>query len=168
MVVLGQIAKAVRLQKGYTLAGVCDLIEDLGAGKVDPSHLKKMEDGTRPGEPRVWGAIWTGLSLPLRQLYEGLGLPVPESEPTGHVAEAVTLLRGMPEDAQGVALYLIKHAPALRAIARGPLSLDAPGRVALRAAEAREGYSTTQEGEGDGATTKARGPRVLRENRQRP
>lgn|SRR3990167_4384614 len=119
---LGVLAKKARRNRDWPLSAVCDGVEELGV-KLDPSALKKLEDGTRPGDPRVWGAIWQLLRLPLAELYLGLGLPLPTSEPVGVVAELLAMVRGMSEDAQRMVLLFAQHAPAYAAVAQGPLPL---------------------------------------------
>lgn len=113
---LGERAKAARTAKGYSLADMCALIEDFGGGQVKPGTLKHMEDGVRPGENHAWGAIWRSLKLPLRELYEGLGLPVSDSEPGGTIGQLLSVVQPMNKQQQQLVLMFATHAPSYGAL----------------------------------------------------
>lgn len=110
--------------------------------EVAPSQLSRMEDGTRPGDPKVWGLMWEALHLPLAELYEGLGLPVPSELPTGLVAEIMQLVEGMPTEAQRLTLSFARTAPAMldNALRHSPL-------VAARAGDNNSTTGEPTEGE---------------------
>lgn len=158
---LGSKAKAARLARGYSLPTMCDVVEDLGGGKLDPSTLKRMEDGTRPGDNKVWGAIWRALNLPLRELYEGLGLPVPDTEPGGPVGEIVAVARSLNADGQQMLLMFAKHTPSyLAAVGHAPTVAAAPAEATPAPEEPksaeeveRNGYWHELEGIAAGLTT---------------
>jgi transcriptional regulator with XRE-family HTH domain len=114
---LGTQARTARKARGWSLADMCDMLRELEAGDITPSTLKRMEDGTRPGDARVWGKIWRVLKLPLRDLYEGLGLPVPGRLPAGTVGEILELVRPMPEESRRLVLSFARSAPSMLEVA---------------------------------------------------
>lgn len=109
---LGMLVRNARLERGWKLTDLQDVLREAGAD-VSPSQIKRMEDGTRPGDPAVWGKMWETLRLPLRDLYEGLGLPVPETLPSGSLAELMELARDMPEESRLLTLMFARHAPGM-------------------------------------------------------
>lgn len=146
--------RAARKARGWTLADMAEVLKETGVSAIHPSTIARMEDGSRPGEPRVWGKMWEVLQLPLRELYEGLELPVPEQLPNGTVGEILELVRSMPDEAQQLTLGFARHAPALLVAAmlpsQPPLGLTSreedtvptgPKSPWLRAAEEKGGYA---------------------------
>lgn len=137
MATLGQIAKQARDGKGYTLATVCDIVEDLGAGKLDPTTLRRMETGERPGDAKVWGALWKTFGLPLRDLYEGLGLPVPVDLPDGTLGRLMAVAGELGAPGQEMVLMFAKQAPSYLAVAGSPRLDAAPDSAGTAPNEVR-------------------------------
>lgn len=123
---LGTQARKARKARGWSLADMCDMLRELEAGNITPSTLKRMEDGTRPGDAQVWGKIWRVLKLPLRDLYEGLGLPAPARLPTGTVGEIMELVRPMPEESRRLVLSFARSAPSMLEVALLGLTTPKP------------------------------------------
>jgi transcriptional regulator with XRE-family HTH domain len=120
---LGARVQEARKSRGWSLADMTDVLAELGAGVVKPGTLARMENGSRPGDPQVWGAMWRVLNLPLRELYEGLQLPVPEDLPSGSAAEILHLVHDMTEESRRLTLSFARHAPAMLAAATAPVEM---------------------------------------------
>lgn len=117
MTTLGERARDARKSRKWTLDDVCAMVADLDGGIIAPGTLQRMETGERPGEPRVWGAIWKALGLPLRELYQGLGLPVADSEPSGTIGEILSVARSLNADGQALLLMFARHTPSYQMVA---------------------------------------------------
>ena len=102
---------------------------------MKPGTLARMEDGSRPGDPRAWGKLWQIFGLPLRELYEGLGLPVPDELPGGDVGEILELVRWMAPEAQRLVLSFTRHAPHMLVAAHEATNTETKGRGLRRVAE---------------------------------
>ncbi len=134
---LGVRARTARKRRGLSLADMVEVLRELDVDTT-PASLSRMEDGSRPGDPRTWGGIWRVLDLPLYELYEGLGLPVPDGELRGIPAEILTAVQSMPADAQRAALVLIRYTPQAVAAAKATKLAEEPvPRLRHSAAKAR-------------------------------
>lgn len=84
--------------------------------------------------------------LPLRELYEGLELPVPDELPGGDVGEILEIVRSVPDEVQRFVLSFVRHAPQMLAAAgldndRGRLPRAAEERAAYDEKESKENRS---------------------------
>lgn len=109
---IGAMAKKAREEKGWNLPEIQAVLKEAGVD-VSLGQIKRMEDGSRPGEPAVWGAMWTIYHLPLRDLYQGLGLPAPDELPTGEAAEIAALVDGMTTGGRRLTLSFARMADAM-------------------------------------------------------
>lgn len=121
---LGARAKTERQLRRWSLGDVCTMVEDMGAGKIAPGFLQRMEAGTRPGDPAVWAGIWQALRLPLGELYAGIGLPPPPELPTGRQGQVLALMEDMPEAAQALILAFARHAPGMATVVAVTKGID--------------------------------------------
>lgn len=109
---LGAIARQARDARGWKLGDVSAALKEAGV-EIGPGQISRMENGSRPGEPTVWGTMWTIYNLPLRDLYQGLGLPVPDELPAGDAAEIAALVQGMDPEARSLTLSFARNAQAM-------------------------------------------------------
>ena len=109
---LGEAVKTARTSAGLSLVDAHQALASMGED-VSLSQLKRMEDGQRPGDPRIWGALWQLFRLPLYDLYKGLGIPRPPGMEPSLANEIASAVATMPEPAQRLVLGFTRHAPAL-------------------------------------------------------
>lgn len=109
---LGATVRAARKTRDMSLADTQEALKEL---LIDcpVSQLARMEDGSRPGDPRVWGGLWRLFRLPLNSLYEGLHLPTPPLALGSVTQEIVAAVEPLPEETQRVALGLVRHLPGV-------------------------------------------------------
>jgi hypothetical protein len=101
------------------------MLSERGIGKVHAATLQKMEKGTSPGVNGVWGKLWEIYGLPLRDLYEGLGLPVPTELPVGTVASIVAEVQQLPWQGQEMVLAFARQTPVYMGLAGMDRKLEA-------------------------------------------
>jgi hypothetical protein len=106
---LGEHVKQARNFKGWSLAATSALL----GGEIDPVRLRDIEEGSASADPRLWGRLWLLLGLPLYELYQGVGLPVPSDLPSGIAGEIWSLVRTQPSEVQRLVLTFAAYAPAL-------------------------------------------------------
>jgi hypothetical protein len=123
---LGNRVRAARKARGWALDDMCSLIADEGGGVLTPGTLSRLEGESRPGEPRVWGHMWRILGLPLRELYEGLGLPLAEDLPAGVVGEALAVMSTMSDPEQRHVLAFARHSRVILASSQIAESVTPP------------------------------------------
>lgn len=102
------------------------MLEDRGVGQINIGTLQRMEKGTRPGEPIVWGKLWEIYGLPLRELYEGLQLPVPTELPTGTLASVLSEVERLPWQGQEMVLAFARNARSYVALGQMERRMDEP------------------------------------------
>lgn len=128
---IGEMLQKARMAKGMSLVTLVeclpdDLIdEDSGKRKkVDPSTISRMENRAKDpkrrssGSPRVWGEVWKLFGLPLRDLYDGLGLPVPGEMPSGVTGEIWSKASVLPDEMQRMILTFVDAVPKMYAAAQ--------------------------------------------------
>lgn len=113
---LGARVKAAQATRGLGLMDTVVALRELGE-EVPVSTLGRMLDGSRPGDPRVWGKLWELFALPLDQLYSGLGLPIPLGEPSGLDAEIYTTVNQMDDPMKHLVLSYARNLPGQLAAA---------------------------------------------------
>lgn len=99
---LGDLLRQRRLTLGLTL------VEVSRQAKIDQGHLFRIETGARSPKPEVLAALAGALEIPLADLYEAAGIPVPQRLPS--LRPYLRRAYGMPESAlDEVERYLAQY-----------------------------------------------------------
>lgn len=132
---LGEMVEAAQKARGWGLEDVCALLEERGYGRLGISMLQRMEKGNRPGVPAVWGGLWKIFGLPLRDLYEELGLPVADALPSGTSGAILSVVSQLPWQAQEMVLAFARHTPLYLGVVGTPTQAESPVERAKRLAD---------------------------------
>jgi transcriptional regulator with XRE-family HTH domain len=99
---LGSLLRQRRLDLGLNLVEVARLAE------IEQGHLYRIEAGERSPNPKALASLATVLDLPLADLYEVAGIPLPQSLPS--LRPYLRRAYGMPDHAvDEVERYLAQY-----------------------------------------------------------
>lgn len=110
--VIGPIVRAARKKRDMSLADTVDALKE-ALVDVSVSQLQRMEDDSRPGDPRVWGGLWKLFRLPPDDLYRALGLPVQPAKLNPTLSAIIAAVEPLPEATQEVVLGLARSLPPI-------------------------------------------------------
>lgn len=107
---LGKLVTTARNAKGWSLYELSRQLEAGGFGRVNPGTLGHMAVGTRPGDPKLWSALWSVLRLDWTELYAEWGLPDPKEGEDREVREFSNVFVGLSAPARTLVASYARHA----------------------------------------------------------